>query len=987
MPRKLLVSFIVVVSLLFGALFFSAGGRVAYNYLDTSAEAVLSASSRKQNNERRMVDMIADDTYLIDYGDSTVFILVGNFAAHHNGAVITADSAVRFSNQSFECYGNVLINQNTMYIYGDKAEYSQYSGKATIYSDLIKVVDGDAVMYTYNCTFDTDAEMGEFYGGCYVLKGESLMESERGYYNTATHDLIAVDNVEMRDEVYQMTGDSVIFNTETEDARYFKNTNIWNDKDEYLFANRGSYTKARDLHHLTRDAYLLSPDREVWSDSIEYYRTAGHIIGRGNIQVDDTTQKIIGLADYGEWWDETGKALFTRRPSMINYDPKQPDSLFLCADTLWMYTIAVAPPEVEPQDSTAQRGGRERDDLSADTHADMGGDMSSDESFDGDAAVAGEQAHGVSYEQYMIGLLQRLTGNDLTFGGLLGDAAIEEAAAEDEFAADNIVEESVVVSNKPAETAKAGGSRRGAAKSDMMPDQRPSAADMPKMDRERMAQREAQNAAHNPAQQRTIQSDATTKVDTMAADTMAADTMAADTTAVVEVAEEVAKQSALDSLISTYASVADRIIAGETTWEQIAADRAPLTEKQMRYRAKLEKRRARDAARAEKKRLRDSVNAVKQAKRDSIQHIKDSILSIKLDTIIAQRKARNARIADEEAARMERIKQQSEERRRRKIDKAKARALKRGKEYTGEDYLLDTLAAQEAEVSSDTAVVDNMQADTTNTMSRDTMAQESVEERPFPADSSYKLIKAYRRVKMYRSDSQMICDSMVMLNTDSIIRLYIDPVMWNETNQITADSMAIYTSEQRIDKVHFMGDPMMSSQIDTTYYNQVKGKDMTALFANGGLYRNNVDGNAQTIYYLQEDENSTMVTGLMYIESAAISFYFENGGIDKISYKQNPEYKLYPMDMIPETQKLRLPDFEWVGHKRPVRDSVVMRELRATRRSDASVQSKPRFRITERIDYDRRRLVENGEWEDRVDELLPEVVEWRNSRPSYQNKE
>ena len=104
MLRKLLVSFVVVVSMFVGALFYSAGGRVAYNYLDTSVEAVLAASARTQDNNRRMVDMVADDSYLIDHGDSTVFILVGNFAAHHNGAVITADSAVRFSNQSFECY-------------------------------------------------------------------------------------------------------------------------------------------------------------------------------------------------------------------------------------------------------------------------------------------------------------------------------------------------------------------------------------------------------------------------------------------------------------------------------------------------------------------------------------------------------------------------------------------------------------------------------------------------------------------------------------------------------------------------------------------------------------------------------------------------------------------------------------------------------------------------------------------------------------------
>ena len=46
------------------------------------------------------------------------------------------------------------------------------------------------------------------------------------------------------------------------------------------------------------------------------------------------------------------------------------------------------------------------------------------------------------------------------------------------------------------------------------------------------------------------------------------------------------------------------------------------------------------------------------------------------------------------------------------------------------------------------------------------------------------------------------------------------------------------------------------------------------------------------------------------------------------------------------------------------------------------VKQRPRFRITERIDYDRRRLTENRMWEDRVDELTPDIIEWRDSRTS-----
>jgi hypothetical protein len=182
-----------------------------------------------------------------------------------------------------------------------------------------------------------------------------------------------------------------------------------------------------------------------------------------------------------------------------------------------------------------------------------------------------------------------------------------------------------------------------------------------------------------------------------------------------------------------------------------------------------------------------------------------------------------------------------------------------------------------------------------------------------------------------------------------------------------------------------MGAPIMGIEIDTMYYNQVKGKEMIAYFDNGQVYRNDVNGNAQTIYFLQE-EDAPDVTALMYIESSGISFYLLDGEMDKIVYKQNPEYVIYPMSMIPETQTRKLPNFAWHNDKRPLRDSIMDREIRPTRRQDASVAAKPRFRITARINYDRRRLVENKMWDDRVDELTPDVIEWRNSRPTYNKK-
>ena len=933
MQRKRVFS-IVVLSLVLGAFLYAASGRMVRGYLPLlevvapASEAMPAAQPKKSSGEKHLVDMVADDSYLIDKGDSTIFILVGNFAAHHNGAVILADSAVRYSNQSFECFGNVLINQNTTYVYGDRAEYNRDESRATVFSELIKVVDGDAVMYTYHCTFDTAAEVGKFHGGCYVDKGESHMESERGYYNTSTHELIAVDRVEMRDETYQMTGDSVIFNTQTEDARYFTNTNIWNDKDEYLFANEGTYTKAEDLHHLTRDAYLLSPEREVWADSIKYYRTDNHIIGRGNLQVDDTTQKILGFADYGEWWDDPGNAFFTRRPSMINYDPSEPDSLFLSADTLWMYTISAAP-KVEHRDSTMQGGADE-------VVATLEGATKPDSLQQG---------------ENMMPPTPNSTPNSKTLGedakSLKGDA--KQQAKE--------LDKGKEQRNERKEN-KDGGERQ-----------------------ERRSNREVDNEMPAP------KSD-DRKVDDKPSALDSGDMSGSHPTKVDSFGAE--DREVEDAIVKDTISV-DTLLIDSLSVDSLQSDSVFMpTAKQLRYRAKLEKRRIKDSIRTAERIVRDSLDSIVKREQDSIQHIKDSILQIKIDSIVAKRIAKSSRIADEEKARMERIKERAEQRRRHKIDKAMERAARRGKEYKGETYTIDSLADSLAKVA-----VDSLPERDSVDMNRDTLADstavdslmaESLNREPvIPPDSVYKLIKAYRNVRMYRSDSQMRADSMTILNTDSVIRLYHDPILWNEDNQITCDSMHVYTENQTLKRAHFMGDPIMGIEIDTMYYNQVKGKDMNAYFANGEVYRNDVDGNAQTIYYMQEDD-APDVTAMMYIESSSISFYLVDGEMDKIAYKQNPEYVLYPVQMIPEDQELRLPDFDWYDELRPARDSVHSRTIQSTRRESASVQRKPEFPITDRIDYDRRRLVENRVWIDRLDELTPEIVEWRNSRPSYQNK-
>ena len=249
---------------------------------------------------KKLIDLKSDLMGPVAPGDSVVF-LVGNFAAQHNGAVITCDSAVRYSDMRIEFFGNVLINKNTTYIYGDRAEYDGDLNEARVYSDIVKVIDGDATLYTYDFRFNTKTNVGRFDRGGVLTNRENLLEAVRGYYYADAKELVAVERVEMRNDEYELRGDSVVYNMATDNAFFYERTNIWNRDGDYLYADRGAYEKLDTLYLVTRNGYVLTEKQEMWSDSIDFYRPRNHVILRRDVQIDDTEHKVLAFGDYGEY--------------------------------------------------------------------------------------------------------------------------------------------------------------------------------------------------------------------------------------------------------------------------------------------------------------------------------------------------------------------------------------------------------------------------------------------------------------------------------------------------------------------------------------------------------------------------------------------------------------------------------------------------------------------------------------------------------------
>ena len=351
----------------------------------------------------------------------------------------------------------------------------------------------------------------------------------------------------------------------------------------------------------------------------------------------------------------------------------------------------------------------------------------------------------------------------------------------------------------------------------------------------------------------------------------------------------------------------------------------------------------------------------------------------KLDEIAARRKEKmTARLLEQkerEEARLtaRRLKAES------KLKARQARATRKGRMIQ-----IDSTALREL----DSLIVLNMAEQDSllnllvDSLLTDTAAMavpaDSIDSLAAPRDSIYRLLKGFRNVKIYRSDFQTVCDSMTAISTDSTIHLYIDPVLWNENNQITSDVMDIFTENQQLTRAEFIGSPMMVSQLDTMHYNQVAGKTMTAYFFNNQIYRNDVNGNAQTIYYMQDGE-PVEITMMGVIESGEISFFIEDKQVVQITYRGDPVYNFYPMDKIPPTQDIRLKGFKWEGARRPSQAEVFDRRIRPSERERRSEMKHPDFPIMQRIDEHRKRLIEQRRWTDRNDQVDAATVEWMHS--------
>ncbi|MFN3998270.1 OstA-like protein [Algoriphagus sp.] len=198
-------------------------------------------------------------------------------------------------------------------------------------------------------------------------------------------------------------------------------------------------------------------------------------------------------------------------------------------------------------------------------------------------------------------------------------------------------------------------------------------------------------------------------------------------------------------------------------------------------------------------------------------------------------------------------------------------------------------------------------------MTADTLISQDSE-----ADTA-KFLLAFKSIKLTKTDLAGIADSLVYNYSDSSIRLFQDPVMWNQKSQISADSMVFFIVNEELDRV-YMKDKAFAIMSDTLLnFNQMKGREMTGYFLDGQMEKLFIEGNGESLYFALEAD--TLTQGINRILSANIKLTFEEGAIRKANFGIRPDGKFTPVQKIDEKIS-RLDGFNWRIEEKPDKQAI-----------------------------------------------------------------
>jgi len=178
-------------------------------------------------------------------------------------------------------------------------------------------------------------------------------------------------------------------------------------------------------------------------------------------------------------------------------------------------------------------------------------------------------------------------------------------------------------------------------------------------------------------------------------------------------------------------------------------------------------------------------------------------------------------------------------------------------------------------------------------------------------------------VRMVKGDMSARCGKATYFVKNDLVALQTHPIIWNDENQITGDSIRIRMEDKQIRSMWVKNRAMAISRVDTALpnrFNQLTGKELTMYFRANKLERVDVQKNATSLYYLFDNKEPN---GANKSSGDRIFIDFLAGDVDRIKIVGGVLGQYLPEKMIfKHEQDYNLDGFRWYEN-RPIRLGVL----------------------------------------------------------------
>ncbi|HLI92851.1 MAG TPA: OstA-like protein [Puia sp.] len=815
------------VSALIGLLTLSSGAQAQVVFKSAGSDSI------------KIVKILDDEIYHSEQVDSvtTITTLVHHVKIQQDSTLIYCDSLLMNPHEDYiECFGNVHIDDHdSVNIYSDYMKYL-VSKKFVHFEKNVRLTDGKGVLTTDALDYDMNLRMGTFDHGGKIVNKESVLTSDRGVYLEDTKDVHFSGNVVLRDPQYDLSADSLLYNTQSQVSTFitktfvlFKDTThrtvtTWSGSYD-LQNKKASFAKGAGNRPVITDGSQL-----ITGDDVRVDDSTGISTATGNADYRDTAQGIRLVADYMISNRKKNTFLATRHPVMIIKQEK--DSIYVAADTLQSARLVDFEKEqkvLAHQDSLHRLyidslEKRSADSLHRVTLARAYKDSLAalTDTLNRDRSDSLSPGAADSLARLGLDSLHR-HGLD-TLGGLRGDTTAKRAVIKD---------------TTPVE---------------------------------RLVYTLSDTSKHFTDRQR-------------------------------KKLEKELSRARSDSARAVAAAVRDSIS------KKVQARKDSISD--AKYALKVKRKAERDsvkaAAAAVKKRQREAIDSVRRAvfaAKARVREIADSIQRRKvLDTSISQALARGDTIRTRRLADSLRKSGWSDS------------ALTQNRL----PIPIDSFALRRTQDSLRAVAVQKAYAD-------------SIAHLP-PEDTTLRYIVGYHHVRIYSDSLQAVSDSLYYSAKDSIFRLFYNPVAWGSGNyQITGDTMYVYTKNKKATRLYVFENALAVNRVARSLYNQLKGTTINCYFLNGEIDYLRAKGNAESIYYVADDNKA--FTGANRAHADIIDMIFgpkldsaghvalDSAGkpkgkeLDRVVLRNDAEGTMIPMRrVVPEDMVLR--GFKWLERRRP----------------------------------------------------------------------